>query len=79
VKLKVPAVEGVPPITPPALSDRPDGNVPVDTDQVNGSRPLTAFKDCEYSTPVSPLGSDGFEIAIGGLPPEGVAMLIEKA
>ena len=78
VKLNVPAVVGVPPMTPPAFRVRPAGNVPETIDQVNGSNPLTAFKDCAYSTPVNPFGRDRFEIASGGVPPV-PAILIEKA
>ena len=78
VKLKVFAVVGVPLSTPAELSDKPVGSAPEATDHVNGSRPLTAFNDWEYSMPVNPFGSDVFEIARGGVPPDGDAILIEK-
>ena len=44
LKLVVPEVEGVPLITPAALSDKPVGKLPLLTDQLYGAVPLLTVK-----------------------------------
>src|SRR6185295_9946362 len=57
VKFAVPAVCGVPLITPEAGTiARPAGNAPAEIDQVNGAVPPVFASVCEYTTPVVPPG-----------------------
>src|SRR5574342_517999 len=56
-KLYVPAVVGVPEMTPvPLLSDRPAGSEPLEIDQVYGVVPPLAVNVPEYDTPMVPPG-----------------------
>ncbi len=57
VKVLVPEVVGVPLRTPSELRDRPAGNEPEVTLQVNGGVPLEADRVCEYAVPTVPDGS----------------------
>jgi hypothetical protein len=56
VKLEVPAVVGVPEITPPALKLSPAGRLPVWRDQEYGVTPPVAANVWLYATPIWPLG-----------------------
>jgi hypothetical protein len=44
VKFEVPTADGVPPIAPPGLSDKPAGSAPAEIDHVNGGVPPLATK-----------------------------------
>jgi len=68
VKLEVPAVAGVPPITPvEEFSDSCAGKAPWTIDQAYGGVPPTAWSGCEYATPTVALGSDGAVVMISPL------------
>jgi hypothetical protein len=43
----VPALAGLPPMLPPLVSVSPEGNAPIDTDQVYGDFPPVAASGCE--------------------------------
>lgn len=59
VKLKVPAVVGVPAKVPPLARVRPPGSAPVDTDQAYpDSVPPVAENVAEYDTLTVPLGRE---------------------
>jgi len=62
---ELPAVVGVPPITPvEAFRDKPAGSEPLATVQLPyGGVPPAAASVCEYATPTSPLGSEAVVIS----------------
>jgi hypothetical protein len=62
VMLEVPAVVGVPPITPVADKLRPAGSVPEDTHQLYGAVPPVAVSVWLYAVPTVPAGSEAVEI-----------------
>jgi len=67
VKFAVPAVVGIPLITPAADNVRPAGGAPVVTDHAYGGVPPVAAKLCEYAVPTVPFGrGDAVVIASGG-------------
>ena len=66
VKLDVPAVVGVPEITPAVERVKPPGNVPVSTLHVIGVSPVAASVWL-YAVPTVPLGNDA--VVMVGLPP----------
>ena len=51
VKVKVPAVVGLPEITPALLSVSPGGNVPETSEYLNGEIPPVTVSAEEYATP----------------------------
>jgi hypothetical protein len=68
VKFAVPAVVGVPVITPAADNVRPAGGVPDVTDHKYGGAPPLAAKLWEYAAPTMPFGrGDDVVIEIGGM------------
>jgi hypothetical protein len=52
VKLEVPAVVGVPEITPPELKESPAGSEPDASDQLYGVTPPAAASVWLYATPI---------------------------
>src|SRR4051794_18897403 len=58
VKLKGPAVLGVPVMLPFGASDRPDGRDPAVVDQVYPPAPPVAVNVCWYGAPITPFGRD---------------------
>src|SRR5581483_3375876 len=67
VKFAVPALVGVPDITPPPRV-RPAGSDPVATDQEYGGDPPDTVSACEYGTPTVPAGKgDALIVRAGGL------------
>ena len=56
VKFDVPAVVGVPLVTPPELKDSPAGRLPLWRDQLYGVTPPVAARVWEYATPIWPAG-----------------------
>jgi hypothetical protein len=56
VKFEVPAVVGVPLMTPPELKDSPAGSVPESSDHVYGVTPPVAESVWLYATPIWPSG-----------------------
>jgi hypothetical protein len=56
VKFDVPAVVGVPLMTPPELKLKPAGRLPVCRFQLYGVTPPVAASVCEYAVPTAPLG-----------------------
>ncbi len=67
VKFAVPAVVGIPLITPAADNVRPAGGVPIVTDHAYGGVPPVANKLCEYAVPTAPFGrGDAVRIETGG-------------
>jgi hypothetical protein len=71
VKLNVPAVCGLPLMTPPELSESPLGNdpLPATTPHVYGGAPPEADSDCEYVVPTIPPGSGDPVVTVTGLLP----------
>ena len=68
VKVYVPAVVGVPEMMPvTGASERPTGNVPTDTDQVNGDVPPVIPRVWLYDSPTSLFGSVRVVITKAGL------------
>ena len=57
MKLKSPAVVGVPVSTPPGVKLKPVGNRPEVMDHVNGVAPPEACKAREYAAPTLPVGN----------------------
>ena len=57
MKLKSPAVVGVPVRTPPGVKLKPVGNTPEVTDHVNGAAPPEDCKAKEYAAPTLPVGN----------------------
>ena len=70
VKLKLPAVVGVPEMVPAVLSVRPPGRDPelVPTENVYVPTPPDAASACEYGEPTVPEGSEEVDI-VSALPP----------
>jgi hypothetical protein len=66
VKLEVPTVVGVPPMTQP-VSVRPAGRVPVLIEQLYGVVPPLAPMVALYTTPTVPSGSVLFSVSAAGL------------
>jgi hypothetical protein len=62
VMLEVPAVVGVPPITPVADKLRPAGSVPEDTHQLYGAVPPVAASIWLYAVPTVPAGREAVVI-----------------
>jgi hypothetical protein len=58
VKLLLPAVVGVPEMTPAGLRERPPGKVPENTDHALPPAPPLAASVCEYAVPAVPFGSE---------------------
>ena len=56
VKFEVPAVVGVPEITPPELKESPAGRLPLWRDQLYGVTPPVAASVWLYATPICPFG-----------------------
>ncbi len=68
VKLEVPAVVGVPEISPvAALSVNPAGSEPVLLDHVYGGVPPVAVKVCEYGMPIVSAGREAVVTVRAGL------------
>ena len=63
VKLKLPADEGTPLITPPVESVSPAGAEP---DQRYGGTPPDAARGCEYGVPSAPRGSGEVVVIVSG-------------
>lgn len=57
VNENVPAVLGVPEMTPEGFIDRPFGRLPDSFNHVYDGVPPAAFREAEYTTPTVPLGS----------------------
>jgi hypothetical protein len=68
VKFDVPAVVGVPLITPPELRDSPDGRLPESSDQLYGVTPPVAASVRLYATPICPFGRLVVVITRSGIP-----------
>jgi hypothetical protein len=66
LKLKVPALAGVPPIWPVLPSVIPDGSAPAVIDHVYGATPPAAESDWEYGTFCTALGSEVVITVTGG-------------
>src|SRR5260370_30080733 len=66
VKLRDPALRGVPDIAPPAARLKPAGSDPLATDHVYGGVPPEAASACEYATPTVPAGSNDVVITSAG-------------
>jgi hypothetical protein len=66
VKSEIPAVVGVPLMTPPDDSARPAGNVPEALDHAYGVVPLTPAKVAEYATLTTPAGKGEVVVIEGG-------------
>ena len=64
-KFEVPAVVGVPEMTPALLIASPAGSDPVDSDQLYGVVPPVAARVVEYAVPTVPPGSVVVEMASG--------------
>src|SRR5262245_37437226 len=67
VKFAVPAVVGVPVISPAADNVRPAGGVPDVTDHRYGGAPPVAARLWEYAVPTAPFGRDDVVIESGGM------------
>ena|SRR5438552_2496905 len=74
VKLKLPAVNGLPLSTPAELNVRPGGNIPDAKDQEYGVVPPLALSVCAYALPTVPEGRGLLESIV-----RIVAILIDNA
>src|SRR5438132_322458 len=69
VKLKLPALVGVPLKTPPVVKLNPAAKVPAVTDHENGAVPFVTVNVKEYGVPTIALGSGDGEVIVTGAPP----------